>query len=121
MKRLMLILTTIVIVAYACYMRYMSEVENYKNTEEMICQISTNKIWKMGKTYIYDSWKREIKHICASNGFEEIRSSGSDGRYGTDDDILGSLEKSDSGWLLYIKWNYGLDSSYSYHAFFLTD
>lgn len=118
MKWVMLIL---VVIAVVFYMRYVSEVENYKNTEEIICQLVTNKTCEIDKAHICDSWGKELKYLSVSNGVANIISSGSDGKYGTGDDILGSVEKTDSGWLLFIEWNYGLDSSSFHHAIFSTD
>ena len=121
MKRAMLILIVIAVIAVVFYMRYVSEVKNYKNTEEIICQLVKNKMCEIEKAQICDSWGNELKYHSVSNGAANIISSGSDGKYGTDDDILGFIEKNDSGWLLLVKWNYGLDSAYSHHAFFSTD
>ena len=121
MKRLMLILTILAIIVCVYYTQYTNEVEKYKNTEEIICKISTNKTYWRSKVQICDSWGREIKHFSVSNGLEKIISSGCDGKYDTDDDILGLLERTDNGWLLSIKWNYGLDSTYSHHGIFTTN
>lgn len=118
MKQVMLIL---IIIAVVFYIHYVSEVENYKNTEEIICQLVTNKMCEIDKAHICDSWGNELKYLSVSNGIANIISSGGDGEYGTNDDIIGTVEKNNSGWLLLIKWNYGLDSAYTHYAFFLTD
>ena len=121
MKRLMLILTVLAIFVCVYFIQYTKEVEKYKSTEEIICKISTNKTYWISKIQICDSWGREIKLFCVSNRLEKIISSGSDGKYDTNDDIQGFVERNDGGWLLSIKWNYGLDSTYSHHGVYTTN
>lgn len=93
MKQVMLILIIIVVISVVFYIRYVSEVENYKNTEEIICQLVTNKMCEIDKAHICDSWGNELKYLSVSNCIANIISSGGDGEYGTDDDILGTVKK----------------------------
>jgi hypothetical protein len=53
MKRLMLILTILVIIVCVYYIQYTKEVEKYKSTEEIIRKISTNKTYSISKTLIW--------------------------------------------------------------------
>lgn len=95
--------------------------KSIKVQKKSYVKISTNKTYWISKIQICDSWGREIKLFCVSNRLEKIISSGSDGKYDTNDDIQGFVERNDGGWLLSIKWNYGLDSTYSHHGVYTTN
>lgn len=103
------------------YVHYEQTIKCYKKTEILMCDFSTNIIYNVENNNIYDSWGNEIKRNIGSDTCFKVVSAGRDGKYWTSDDIIGTVNKSNYGWLLVIEWHYWIDSSSTCYCVHFTE